>query len=104
MSCSEKAHNPFEQGPLVKGIFCSDGKEYEVSIEKDGDRVTVDSGGLEFLFEKDSLRVSLGSVPFDLDDPAICRFYPLYEMALGINTEYSKNKLVHRDGHVLKVN
>ena len=105
-SCSEKAYeNPFDKTPCLKGIFSSEGKDFPVTVTKKDNTVSVLSDyGIEFVFDGASAYTKYGELEFRLDFPKISLFYPLYEMASGVDTTFKKGVFTHIDGHTLKVN
>ncbi len=58
--------------------------------------------GIEFFFKENTLHTVCHGIEYDFPDPTLSRFYPLYEMAMGMNTKNSDGTLIHRDGYIFK--
>lgn len=58
--------------------------------------------GIDYSFSKDALHTLFNGIKYTISDPTLSRFYPLYEMAMGVNTKISGDTLVHRDGYIFK--
>ncbi|MBR5460481.1 MAG: hypothetical protein IKV53_06395 [Clostridia bacterium] len=104
VSCSK----PVLKNPLAEksatGIFVSDGTEYPVTVLNENGAVTVipdKPEGYSITFTQDGSSVSFDGITLDGAD-GLSRFYPLYEMALGINTEVTKTELKHSNGCTFK--
>ena len=105
VSCTEKApENPFTDEKSVTGAFFRDGREYCVTVLKSADTVTVipkNPEGYSIVFSKDGARVCFDGTDIEIDARQSV-FYPLYEMANGISTQITENKVNHSDGYIFK--
>ena len=105
VSCTKKVpESPFVDEKSVTGAFFRDGREYCVTVLKSNDTVTVfptNPEGYSIVFSKDNAQSSYDGTVIEIDGRQSV-FYPLYEMANGINTQISENKVNHSDGYIFK--
>ncbi len=104
VSCSRPAlQNPLAD-KTATGTFVSDGVEYPVTVINEKGAVTVipeTPEGYSITFTQNGTTVSFDGIELDTAG-SLSLFYPIYEMALGINTEVTKTELKHSNGCIFK--
>lgn len=104
VSCSRPAlKNPLTEKSAV-GVFITDGVEYRVTVLNENGAVTVipeTPEGYSITFTQEGAVVAFDGIELD-GMGSLSLFYPLYEMALGINTEVTKTELKHLNGSIFK--
>lgn len=97
--------NPFADGTALNGSFVCDGREFDVSVTMNKGAVTVMPEALKgysIVFSDNGTTVSYNGMDFESEGDYLSLFYPLYEMANGINTTISSTTLTHSEGYIFK--
>lgn len=102
VSCAQKnTSNPFEKNNSLTGTY----ENFTVTVTKNGDCVTVTPDtpdGYSVTFSDKGAEASFNGIKFNAESGNLSRFYPLFEMARGINTTFNENTVTHSDGYVFK--
>ena len=106
-SCAKSTPvHPLENDGCIYGNFEALGSVIPLKVSKSGTVVTVTPdtpSGYSITFDGTTAEINYGTLTHSIASPTVSRLFPLYEMALGKNTEISGDTLIHSDGAIFRV-
>lgn len=106
ISCAERsAVNPFRENGTLTGTYSCNGESFSVTVTCTENSVTVTPEfpkGYSVTFTENGVKTAFDGIEFESDKPDASRFYPLFEMARGINTKITETTLKHSSDCIFK--